>query len=37
MAATIYHVLGIPPTAAWYDGQNRPHHIYNAEPIAALI
>lgn len=37
MAATIYHALGIPPEAAWYDGQNRPHQIYHADPIAALI
>lgn len=37
MAATIYHALGIPPSAAWYDGTNRPHQIYHAEPIAALI
>ncbi|MES2788895.1 MAG: DUF1501 domain-containing protein [Planctomycetota bacterium] len=37
MASTIYHALGIAPTAAWHDGQNRPHFIYNAEPIAALI
>lgn len=37
MAATIYHALGIPPTAAWLDGTNRPHQIYHAEPIAALI
>lgn len=37
MAATIYHALGIAPTAAWHDGQHRPHHIYHAEPIAALI
>ena len=37
MAATIYHALGIAPDAAWHDGQNRPHQIYHAEPIAALI
>lgn len=37
MAATIYHALGISPSAAWHDGQNRPHQIYHAEPIAALI
>ena len=36
MAATIYHALGIPPTAAWRDEADRPHHIYYAEPIAGL-
>lgn len=37
MAATIYHALGIPHTAAWYDSQDRPHHIYQAEPISGLL
>lgn len=37
MAATIYHALGIPPTAAWHDELGRPHHIYNGEPIAGLF
>lgn len=36
MAATIYQSLGIPATAAWHDEANRPHHIYNGEPIAGL-
>lgn len=36
MAATIYHSLGIPATAAWHDEANRPHHIYHGEPIAGL-
>ncbi|WP_164104098.1 DUF1501 domain-containing protein [Candidatus Laterigemmans baculatus] len=36
-AATIYHALGIPATAAWHDAENRPHHIYNGQPIAGLI
>lgn len=35
-AATIYSALGIPPTAAWHDAVDRPHHIYNGEPIAGL-
>jgi len=34
LAATIYDALGISRTAAWYDQQERPHHIYDAEPIA---
>jgi hypothetical protein len=37
MAATIYHALGIPATAAWYDDVNRPHHIYHGQPIAGLL
>lgn len=36
MAATIYHALGIPDTAAWHDELNRPHHIYHGQPIAGL-
>ena len=36
MAATIYHALGIPPTAAWYDELDRPHHIYHGQPIPGL-
>ena len=36
MAATIYHALGIPDTAAWHDELNRPHHIYYGQPIAGL-
>jgi hypothetical protein len=36
MAATIYHALGIPPTAAWLDEVDRPHAIYNGEPIPQL-
>ena len=37
VAASIYSALGIPPTAAWYDDVNRPHHIYHGEPIAGLM
>jgi hypothetical protein len=37
MAATIYHSLGIPATAAWHDELDRPHHIYHGEPIAGLL
>jgi hypothetical protein len=36
MAATIYHALGIPPTAVWHDDLNRPHQIYYGDPIAEL-
>ncbi len=36
-AATIYDTLGLPREAAWLDAQNRPHHIYHAEPIAGLM
>jgi hypothetical protein len=37
MAATIYHALGIPETAAWHDELNRPHHLYHGQPIAGLV
>jgi hypothetical protein len=36
LAASIYHALGIPATAAWLDELNRPHHIYSGEPIDGL-
>lgn len=35
-AATIYHALGIPPSAVWHDAQDRPHQIYHGQPIAGL-
>jgi hypothetical protein len=37
LGATIYHSLGIPPTAAWQDPANRPHFIYQGEPIRGLM
>ena len=37
MAATMYHGLGIPHTAAWKDELDRPHHIYHGEPIHGLL
>jgi len=36
-AATIYHALGIPPTAVWHDATDRPHQIYYGEPISELF
>jgi hypothetical protein len=36
MAATIYSALGIPATAVWRDAEERPHHVYHAEPIKGL-
>lgn len=36
-AATIYRALGIPSEAVWHDAQNRPHQIYDGQPIAGLI
>jgi hypothetical protein len=36
MAATIYHALGLPDTIAWKDSLDRPHHIYQGEPIRGL-
>lgn len=32
-AATIYSALGLPKTAAWTDAENRPHHLYHADPM----
>ncbi len=32
-AATIYTALGLPKTAAWHDAENRPHHLFTAEPM----
>jgi hypothetical protein len=37
MAATIYHALGLTQTAAWTDATNRPHFIYQGDPIKGLI
>jgi hypothetical protein len=37
LAATMYHALGIPKTAAWREVDGRPHEIYRAEPIAGLM
>ncbi len=37
MAATIYHSLGIPASAAWHDAEDRPHNIYHGRPIAGLM
>ncbi len=37
MAATIYHALGIPDTAAWHDDLGRPHPIYHGTPIPGLL
>jgi hypothetical protein len=36
-AATIYHSLGLPPTLAWYDSQERPHAVYHGDPIHELL
>lgn len=35
-AATIYHSLGISPTAVWQDAQERPHSVYFGQPIEGL-
>ena len=37
MAATMYHALGIPHTAAWKDELDRPHQIYHGDPIYELL
>jgi hypothetical protein len=36
LAATIYQALGIPKTAEWHDALERPHAVYQGEPIAGL-
>ncbi|MFN5298470.1 MAG: hypothetical protein ACK5HA_09235, partial [Planctomycetaceae bacterium] len=37
LAATMYHCLGIDPSAVWHDELNRPHPIYHGEPIRDLL
>ena len=36
MAASIYEALGLPRTIAWKDSLDRPHHVYQGEPIRGL-
>ncbi len=36
LAATIYSSLGIPAVAAWHDSLDRPHRVYQGEPILGL-
>ena len=37
MAATMYHSLGIPEDAVWYDDLDRPHQIYHGQPLMGLF
>jgi len=37
LAATIYEALGIPRWGEWHDPLERPHSIYEAEPIKGLV
>ena len=37
MAATIYDALGLPREITWTDLTNRPHYLYEAEPIKGLM
>jgi hypothetical protein len=37
LAATIYEALGLPRSAEWHDPLNRPHSIYDGEPIKGLV
>jgi hypothetical protein len=37
MAATIYSALGIPSSATWHDAVERPHQVYDGEPISGLF
>jgi hypothetical protein len=36
LAATIYQGLGLPRTVEWHDPLDRPHSVYDAEPIPGL-
>ncbi|MEO6741822.1 MAG: DUF1501 domain-containing protein [Chthoniobacteraceae bacterium] len=36
LAATIYQGLGLPRTIEWHDPLDRPHTVYDAEPIPGL-
>lgn len=36
LAATIYQSLGIPATGMWHDDLDRPHQVYQGEPIGGL-
>jgi uncharacterized protein (DUF1501 family) len=36
LAATIYDALGLPRSITWKDVTDRPHFLYNAEPIKGL-
>ena len=37
MAATIYEALGLPREISWPDLSNRPHFLYNGDPIKGLM
>jgi hypothetical protein len=37
LAATIYHVLGLPETVAWHDRSGQPHHVYRGPAITELL
>ena len=37
LAATIYTALGLPETTAWFDDQQRPHQIFQGQPIWKLF
>lgn len=37
IAATMYHVLGIPRDAQWTDFDGRPHSLYRGGPISGLM
>jgi uncharacterized protein (DUF1501 family) len=37
LAATIYSALGLPRDIEWHDPLERPHTLYDAEPIKGLV
>jgi hypothetical protein len=37
LAATVYHLLGVPPETILYDQTQRPHHLVIGQKIDGLI
>jgi hypothetical protein len=37
LAATVYHLLGVPEETTIYDQLNRPHHLIIGQKIAGLL
>jgi uncharacterized protein (DUF1501 family) len=37
LAATVYHLLGVPADTVVYDATSRPHHLVNGQPIDGLL
>ena len=37
LAATIFHLMGVGPDAAFRDAEGRPYHVYRGRPIGTLL